>query len=107
MRNFVKTAMAATALMMVSAPAFAADEAKPAYSTEATDIGTLIDTPETKAILDKIMPGFSDNEQVAMARSMTLRVVQQFAPDKIPVEKLNELDAELAKLPAKPAEAAK
>ena len=63
------------------------------YSTADTDIGTLLDTPVTRAILDKYMPGFSTNEQVSMARSMTLRTVQQFAPDKIKTEVLDQIDA--------------
>jgi hypothetical protein len=96
MRNVLKKTMAALALSLAAAPAMAAP-----YTTAATDIGTLLDTPETKAILDKLMPGFSTNEQVAMARGMTLRAVQQFAPDKITVEVLDQVDAELAKLPAK------
>ena len=49
--------------------------AKPFYSTEKTDIGTLLDTPETKAVLDAHLPEFSTNPQVEMARSMTLKQV--------------------------------
>jgi para-nitrobenzyl esterase len=94
MRTLLKTAALALALG-VAAPALAA----PAYSTADTDIGTLIDTPATRAILDKIMPGFASNDQVAMARPMTLRAIQQYAPDQITTAKLDALDAELAKLP--------
>jgi hypothetical protein len=106
--NTLMTAAAAALVMgLTPTPAFAADApaaaapAKAAYSSAETDIGTLIDTPETKVILDKVLPGFSSNEQVAMARSMTLRAIQQYAPDKITTEALDQLDAELAKLPAK------
>ena len=99
MRKFLKTSVLALALM--AAPAMAADAAKPAYSTAETDIGTLIDTPETKAILDKYMPGFSTNEQVAMARSMTLRSIQPMAADQIKVETLDKIDADLAALKPK------
>ena len=97
MRTFAKTILAALAFGFASAPAMAA----PAYSTADTDIGTLLDTAETKAILDKHMPGFSTNEQVAMARPMTLRAVQPMVPDQIKVEMLDAIDADLAKLPAK------
>jgi hypothetical protein len=96
MPTLLKTTMLALALG-VAAPAMAA----PAYTTADTDIGTLLDTPETKAILDKLMPGFSSNEQVAQARPMTMRAIQQFAPDQIKTEILDQIDAELAKLPAK------
>ena len=106
MRKTLTLAIAALALGGLTAPAFAADPApaaaaaKPVYSTADTDIGTLIDTPATRAILDAVMPGFTSNEQVAMARPMTLRAIQQYAPDKITTEKLDEIDAQLAKLPA-------
>jgi hypothetical protein len=97
LRTFVKTTLAALTLVFAAAPALAA----PAYTTAETDIGTLLDNAETKAILDKHMPGFSTNEQVAMARSFTLRAVQPMAPDQIKVEMLDAIDADLAKLPAK------
>jgi hypothetical protein len=106
MRKTLTLAIAALALGGLTAPAFAADAApaaaaaKPAYSTADTDIGTLIDTPATRAILDAVMPGFATNDQVAMARPMTLRAIQQYAPDQITTAKLDQIDAELAKLPA-------
>ncbi len=101
MRMMMKSALMALALGVVATPALAADAAKPAYTTADTDIGTLIDTPETRAILDKILPGFASNDQVSMARPMTLRAIQQYAADTITTEKLDQIDAELAKLPAK------
>ena len=91
---------AAAAPAVAPAAAAPASAAKPAYSTADTDIGTLIDTPATRAILDKIMPGFASNDQVSMARPMTLRAIQQYAPDQITIAKLDAIDAELAKLPA-------
>ncbi|MFC4593228.1 hypothetical protein [Sphingobium tyrosinilyticum] len=33
------------------------------YSTEKTDVGALIGNPQTKAIVDKHIPGFSNNPQ--------------------------------------------
>ena len=101
MRKLFKSALIAVALTGVAAPAIAADAPKSVYSTVDTDIGTLIDTPVTRAILDKVMPGFASNDQIAMARPMTLRAIQQYAPDQITTAKLNAIDAELAKLPAK------
>lgn len=99
MRNIMKSSIIALAL--AAAPAMAQDTAKAAFSTADTDIGTLLDTPETKAILDKHMPGFSTNEQVAMARPMTLRAVQPMAPDQIKIETLDKIDADLAALKPK------
>lgn len=76
-------------------------QSAPAYSSASTDIGTLIDNPDTKAVLVKHMPGFVDNPQIGMARSMTLKQIQSFAADQITDEKLAAIDADLAKIPAK------
>lgn len=86
-----------------AAPALAAETpAAPAaaarYSSATTDIGTLLDTPATRAVIDKVLPGLSTNAQIDMARGMTLRAIQQFAPDKLTDERLAAVDAELAKL---------
>lgn len=96
----VAAALAATAL--TAAPALAADAAaKPAYSTAETSIGDLVANPETKAIFDKYLPGVSGNDQFEMAKAMTLRQVQSYAPDQFTDEALAKIDADLAKLPAK------
>jgi hypothetical protein len=79
----------------------AAPAAAPAYTTSETDIGTLLDDPAANAILDKHMPEFSANPQIDMARSMTLKAIQAYAADKITVEALDKIDADLAKLPVK------
>jgi hypothetical protein len=87
-----------------TAPAFAADPAPAAaahYSASNTDIGTLLDDPAAKAVLDKHMPGFSTNPQIDMARAMTLAQIQSFAPDQISADTIAKIDADLAKLPAK------
>lgn len=92
------------AVAAVSAPAIAADApaaSAAAYSTASTDIGTLLDDPAAKAIIDKHMPGFSSNPQVDMARAMTFAQIQSFAPDQISEESIAKIDADLAKLPAK------
>jgi opacity protein-like surface antigen len=100
-----KLVIAAALAAAFTAPAYAADSAPaaaaaPAYSTATTDIGTLLDNPATKAVLDKNLPGFSANPQIDMARSMTLKQVQQFAGDKMTDEVLAKVDADLATIPA-------
>ena len=109
MRILIKLALTSVALTLAAAPALAADTAmapkpamaaKPGYTTQETDVGTLIDTPATRAIIDKILPDFAKNDQIDMARPMTFRAIQQFVPDKLTDAKLNELDAEFAKLTA-------
>jgi hypothetical protein len=93
-KAFLISAIAASLTM--AAPAFAADAP---MTSAATDIGTLVDNPATRAILDKVLPGMTTNPQLEMARSMTLKQVQSFAPEQITDERLALIDAELAKLP--------
>lgn len=37
-----------------------------------TTLGTLLDDPQAKAVLDQYMPGLSSNPMVAMLKGMTL-----------------------------------
>jgi hypothetical protein len=109
----LRTLLAASALgaAIIAVPAMATDTAatapaaapapKTAFSVDETDIGTLLDNPATKAVLDKLLPGLSTNPQIDMARAMTLKQVQGYAPDKIKDDQLVKVDAELAKIPAK------
>ena len=83
----------------LSAPVLAAD-AK-VMSTAETTIGDLLANPDSKAIVDKYMPGFSGNPQIEMAKGTTFKQIQQFAPDQIKDELLAKIDADLTKLPAK------
>ena len=84
-----------------AAAAAPANAPKAAFSVDGTDVGTLLDNPATKAVLDTLLPGLSTNPQIEMARAMTLKQVQGYAPDKIKDEALVKVDAELAKIPAK------
>jgi hypothetical protein len=97
MRKLIKTAVLAVALT-AAVPAFAAE---PAYSTASTDIGTLLDNPETKAVLEKHIPEVISNAQFEMARPMTLRAIQAYAAEALTDEKLAAIDADLAKIAAK------
>lgn len=89
---------AAAAVTVIAAPAYAA-EAK--YTTAETQIGTLLDNAETKAVLDKHIPTFASNPQIGMARAMTLKQIQGFAGDGLSDEVLAKIDADLAKVPVK------
>jgi len=103
-RNAMMIGLLAAAI--VAAPAFAetpaaAAPAAPGYTTGETSIGDLLDNPVTKAVLDKYMPGMSANPQIDMARGMTLKQIQNFAPDMVKDETLAQIDADLAKIPVK------
>lgn len=69
------------------------------YSVEDTPIGDLLDDPRARAILDKYIPGFSTGDQVDMARGMTLRSIQPYAPDTVTDDVLAKIQGDFAKLP--------
>lgn len=93
----------------VAVPAYAADapaaaSAAPAaakLSVADTDLGTLLDNPGSKAVLDKYIHDMISNPQIDMARSMTLKQLQQYAGDALTETKLAQIQADLDKLPAK------
>ncbi|MPS68057.1 MAG: hypothetical protein E2586_06150 [Novosphingobium sp.] len=78
-----------------------AKAATPRYTAQDTDIGTLLDDPEARTVLEKYLPEIVKSDQIAMARGMTLRAIQQYSADQITDAKLAAIDAELAKLPPK------
>ena len=96
-KAFVTPVLAAIAAVSPIAAA-QAESAEAAYSVETTSIGDLIDNPATKAVLDAHVPGFADNPQIAMARSMTLTQVAAFSPDELNEDVLAKIDADLAAL---------
>lgn len=71
------------------------------YSVAATDLGVLLDNPQTKAVLDKYIPQMVNSEQIAMARSMTLKSLQQYAGETLTDDTLAKIDTDLGKVPAK------
>ena len=95
--NMKKLMIAAAMFAMAPMPAFAQAAT---YSTESTEIGTLLDDPAAKAVLDKHVPALSGSDQIDMARAMTLKAVQQYAPDDLTDKQLADIDADLAKLKA-------
>lgn len=82
-------------------PAPATSAAKAVYTTADTEIGTLLDDPAARAVLDKHIPSVSKGENIDMARSMTLRSLQQYAADTLTDQALKDIDADLAKIAAK------
>lgn len=96
---FVAAAIPAVACAQAAKTAPAAAAA--AYNTTDYDLGTLIDNPTTKAVLDKHIPSMINSDQITMARGMTLRGLQQYAGDTLTDAKLAVIDAELAKIPVK------
>lgn len=104
----ISMVLASAAALAIATPALAQAAGKPAaapaaphYTTQDTTIGTLIAHPAAKAVVDKYLPGLTDSPQIGMAAGMTLRAIQPMAGDQVPVEKLDAIDADLAKLPPK------
>jgi cytochrome P450 len=83
-----------------SKPVKTAPASSARYSTAETKIGALLADPATRAVLDKHFPGVSTDARIGMAKSMTLRAVQKFAPQMFTAEALDAMDADLALLPA-------
>jgi hypothetical protein len=92
-------ALPATAIAEAPADATAAATAR--FSVETTNLGTLLDDPGSRAVLEKHLPDLVGNEQAAMARPLTLRQLQSYAGDQVTDEALVKVQAELDKLPAK------
>lgn len=68
------------------------------YSVNKSEIGTLLDFADARAVLDKHIPGFSDTRQIDVARPLTLEDVQPYFPELVTDEKLVAIEAELSEL---------
>ena len=71
------------------------------YSIAATKIGVLLADPAAKAVIDKYFPGVSGDSRIGMAKGMTLRAVQAFAPDMFKQDLLDAADRDLSQLPGR------
>jgi len=91
-RNIILAAVMTAALSVSSMSAFAA-----AKLTVDSTMGELIDNKDSKAVLDKHLPGMSENPQMEQARPMSLKALQQFAPN-ITDDILKKVDEDLAKI---------
>ncbi len=67
------------------------------FSTD-SKLGDLLDNDQTKAILEKHMPGISTHPQIGMGRGFPLKMVAQFSGGLITPDMLTAVDADLAKL---------
>ena len=95
-------ALAAGALPLLAAPAYA--QAAPAahYSVETTLVGKLLDDPAAAAILEKLIPTVYANDMFKSAgRDLTLKAIQQYEPEALSDANLAKIQAELDKIPAK------
>ncbi|MBL4827000.1 MAG: hypothetical protein JKY66_04690 [Spongiibacteraceae bacterium] len=91
--------LSATLLTILAFPVIASDNVAYTYNCTDTELGLMLDNPALKAIVEKHLPGLTNNDQVDMARGMSLKDIQMYSPDEITDEKLAAIDAEIAKLP--------
>ena len=68
------------------------------FSVESSTIGTLLADEQAAAVLERHFPGMAADNRIAMAKGMTLKMVQNFAPDQFTSEGLAALDKSLAEL---------
>ena len=63
-----------------------------------TKLGDLLDNEQTKAVLEKHMPGISTHPQIGMGRGFALSMVAKFSGGLITDEMLQKVNADLAAL---------
>ncbi len=90
--------LANAAPVLADAPATEAAATKPVYSTAETTLGVLLEDAAAKAIIDKHIPGLTDNPSISMAAGMTLKALQAMAGDKITDEMLKAVDSDFKAL---------
>ncbi|MHA6720431.1 carboxylesterase/lipase family protein [Sphingomonas sp. RS6] len=78
----------------------AAATASGKYNSLTTPLGTLLDDPAARAVLEKHIPQIIKSEQINMARGITLSALQSYVPQVLTDPMLKTIDAELAALPA-------
>ena len=67
------------------------------YSID-TKLGDLLDNEQTKAILEKYLPGISNHPQIGMGRGFALAMVAKFSGGLISEEALAKISEDLAAL---------
>ena len=63
-----------------------------------TKLGDLLDNEQTKAILEKHLPGIASHPQIGMGRGFALAMVAKFSGGLISEDALAKISAELATL---------
>jgi len=82
--------------LLVGAQAFAAD---PPPSVDKTAIADLAAKPETKAILDKDVPGLTAHPAFEQFKGMTLKDLQPMSQGQLTDAQIAAVQADLDKLP--------
>jgi len=103
MARLTNLVLTAAFVLGAAAPASAdtAPTAPPAtFGTATTTLGTLLDNPATAPIVLKYLPNIAANAHIDIARTLTLKQIQAYAPDRLTDDMLAKIDADLAQVPA-------
>jgi hypothetical protein len=103
MKKMLAAGLAGLSLTFAAGAALAADPpaapAPAAASVETTSIADLADKPETKAILDKDVPGLTAHPAFEQFKGMTLKALQPMSQGQLTDEQIAAVQADLDKLP--------
>lgn len=77
----------------------AAARASGHYNSLVTPLGTMLDDPAAKAVLERHIAAVIHSEQINMARGVTLQALQSYMPQVLSDAMLQQIDSELAALP--------
>lgn len=98
MRTFILACALASAALIGAAIAETGQQVQnqSRYSTSATPVGVLLDDPAARAVLERIIPAVMAEPQLALGRGLTLRAMQQYAPERLADPILDQIDQALA-----------
>jgi hypothetical protein len=68
------------------------------FDLETTTLGTLLDDPEARAVIDDLVPELPDHPMIGFAKSMPAGAVLKMAGGQLPPETLEQLTARLSAL---------
>ncbi|MEY4249773.1 MAG: hypothetical protein RJA87_1406 [Pseudomonadota bacterium] len=97
MKKMILAGLAGLSVALASSAAIAADK----LTVDATPIAELADKPETKAILDKDLPGLTTHPAFDQFKGMTLKALQPMSGGVVTDEQLAAVQAGLDALAVK------
>ncbi len=77
----------------------AAAQASGHYNSLTTELGTLLDDPAARAVLERHIAEVVRSPQIKMGRGLTLTALQSYLPQQLTDATLQQIDTELAALP--------
>ncbi len=97
MKKMILASLVSLSIAFASGAAMAGDK----LTVDATPIADLAAKPETKAILDKDLPGMTDHPAFDQFKAMTLKALQPMSGGNITDEQLAAVQADLDALAKK------